>query len=123
MKENVHTIELSCQGLFDSSEANCIDCGRKYEQFRMDVVLPHSQWKLIHPEVDGLLCAQCIVNRVSKIDGAIVVHALIEFLPPKKSKNVIWDEQPKFSETYTLSQSDAKYRKDTTYKKPENTTP
>jgi hypothetical protein len=61
--------------------AKCMDCGKDYNEFGMDVVLPDSQWVLINPKKDGLLCAQCIVDRVSRIDGSIVVHAIIEFKP------------------------------------------
>lgn len=61
--------------------ANCLDCGMPYSHFGMDMVLPHSQWIFIHPDKYGLLCAQCIINRVSKIKGATVVHAIIEIQP------------------------------------------
>ena len=62
-------------------EVICLDCGKPYEDFKMDMVLPHSQWRLIHPDERGVLCANCIVNRASKIKGAIVIHAIIEFVP------------------------------------------
>jgi hypothetical protein len=67
---------------YGSSSAKCFDCGKPYGEFNMDMVLPHGQWKLIAPiDGDGLLCAQCIINRASKLPGAIVVHAIIEFYP------------------------------------------
>jgi hypothetical protein len=62
-------------------KANCMDCDKPYEEFGMDIFVPHSQWVLINPDIDGLLCAQCIINRVSKIGGATVIHAIIEFHP------------------------------------------
>lgn len=59
--------------------AVCLDCKKPYEKFGLDIVLPHSQWLKINPEKDGLLCAQCIINRASKLKGIIVMHAIMEF--------------------------------------------
>lgn len=65
-------------------EPNCLDCGKPYSEFGMDVLLPRSQWLDIHPDENGLLCAQCIVNRVSKLPGSIGIHAVIEIAPQQK---------------------------------------
>lgn len=59
-------------------EAKCLDCGKPYGDFGLDMLLPNEQWILIHPEKDGLLCACCIVKRASKLPTAIVVKAIIE---------------------------------------------
>lgn len=64
----------------------CLDCGRPYSEFGMDTHLPHSQWSLIHPDINGVICAQCIINRASKIPGATVAHILIELTPHPYSR-------------------------------------
>ena len=62
------------------SKAKCLDCGKPYEDFGLDLTLPDEQWLLIHPEgFNGLLCANCVVWRASKLPTAIVVRATIEF--------------------------------------------
>lgn len=72
----------------NNNDARCLDCGKGYKSFGVDIVLPRSQWLLIHPDDNGLLCAQCIVNRIAKIDTAIVVHANVEFDSKNKYKNL-----------------------------------
>ena len=59
----------------------CLDCGLLYRDFPLDVNLPRGQWLEIHPGEDGVLCAQCIVQRASKIPGATVAHMVIEIAP------------------------------------------
>lgn len=66
-------------------DAICMDCGLDYDKFPLDVILPRSQWLEIHPADGGLLCAQCIVGRAAKINGATCIHAVIEIAP--RSKN------------------------------------
>jgi hypothetical protein len=56
----------------------CMDCGRRYDAFGLDVVLSKEQWKLIHPVEQGVLCAQCIVDRADRL-GAIRVDLSIAF--------------------------------------------
>ena len=56
----------------------CMDCQRRYDAFGLDVVLPKEQWKMIHPDEQGVLCTQCIVNRAEKM-GAIVAFMTIDF--------------------------------------------
>jgi hypothetical protein len=56
----------------------CMDCERRYDDFGLDVVLLKEQWKLIHPAEQGVLCAQCIVDRAEKL-GAIRVDLSIAF--------------------------------------------
>ena len=56
---------------------NCVDCGKPYEDFGLDMVLPDDQWLMVYPEKDGLLCASCIVKRAAKITDAISVRAVI----------------------------------------------
>ena len=50
----------------------CIDCGMEYADMGLDLVLPDQQWKIICPE-DGILCANCICKRASKVDGTVVL--------------------------------------------------
>ncbi len=57
----------------------CLDCGIPYSKLGLDLVLPDEQWLMIHPEGEGgILCANCIVKRAEKIEGATVVLAKIE---------------------------------------------
>lgn len=56
----------------------CLDCSKPYQEFGLDTVLSHEQWKLIHPEEIGVLCSQCIVNRAEKL-GAVIIKSTIEF--------------------------------------------
>ena len=82
----------------NNNDARCLDCGKGYKSFGVDIVLPRSQWLLIHPDDNGLLCAQCIVNRIAKIDTAIVVHAnvelrLLNFQRVSRKTTLFCDEQ------------------------------
>ena len=56
----------------------CLDCHLSYEEFGLDMTLPDNQWLMIHPEGNGLLCANCIVKRAEKLQGTIAVRAEIE---------------------------------------------
>jgi hypothetical protein len=60
-------------------EAKCLDCGKSYEEFGLDVSMPDEDWKLINPKKDGLLCANCIVKRASQIEGVIVIKMQLDF--------------------------------------------
>ena len=58
----------------------CMDCGRSYLSFRLDLILPNYQWRQITPQVGGLLCANCIMRRAAhKFDEAVAVRAYIDF--------------------------------------------
>lgn len=59
-------------------KAKCLDCDKPYEDFGLDMTLPDHQWLMIRPEKDGLLCANCIVKRASKLPKAIAVRAVID---------------------------------------------
>lgn len=59
----------------------CLDCGLPYSEFQLDLLLPRAQWLEIHPAEHGLLCAQCMVRRASRLPGASVIHAVIEISP------------------------------------------
>lgn len=67
------------------TEAKCLDCGLDYAAFPMDLLLPRWQWLLIHPDEGGLLCAQCIMTRASKLPGAVAVHAVIGMAPETRT--------------------------------------
>jgi hypothetical protein len=64
-----------------ATAAKCLDCGKPYSEFGLDMILPDDQWQRIHPEKDGLLCASCIVKRASQLPNAVVVSAVIECVP------------------------------------------
>lgn len=58
--------------------AACNDCGLHYEDFPIDVVLPDDEWAEICPE-GGVLCAQCIARRASRLrDVVAVIRARLE---------------------------------------------
>ena len=61
--------------------AICHDCGTPYGgPDWVDTVLPDEQWKLIFPEQDGLLCANCIIKRASRLDGIICTEMRLIFV-------------------------------------------
>lgn len=63
----------------DTTKAGCIDCGLLYDEFPIDTTLPDNQWLMIHPEGrGGLLCANCIVKRASRLLGIIAVRMIFE---------------------------------------------
>jgi hypothetical protein len=53
----------------------CLDCGRTYPH-GLDIILTRKQWTEINPEVDGVLCPSCIVNRAAKL-GFSSVYAYL----------------------------------------------
>ena len=63
-----------------SHVAECFDCGMAYgESDWVDTVLPNEQWDMIFPEHDGLLCANCIIKRASKLTGIIIAKTTLIF--------------------------------------------
>lgn len=60
-------------------EPTCLDCGLPYSEFFLDVTLPDGQWAMVHPDVNGLLCANCIVRRAAGLPGVIAIRATIDF--------------------------------------------
>ena len=62
------------------TRAECMDCRKPYNEFGLDMTLPNDQWEAIHPEKNGLLCANCIVKRASGLQNVIAIRAVIETL-------------------------------------------
>ncbi len=60
--------------------AACLDCGIDYSEFGVDLTLPDDQWKLIHPGVNGLLCATCIARRAAKLRGIIALRCHLDIV-------------------------------------------
>jgi hypothetical protein len=58
---------------------SCMDCGLPYSMFSVDSTLPDEQWRMIHDSEGGLLCAQCMVERASKLPGVVAVRMRIDF--------------------------------------------
>ena len=59
--------------------AKCDDCGMLYgEDDWVDTVMPHFQWKIISPE-NGILCANCIVKRASKLENIRILKTELIF--------------------------------------------
>lgn len=57
----------------------CLDCGTPYQSFPLDSTLPNDQWRMIHDSEGGILCANCMVERASKLPGAVAIRMQIEF--------------------------------------------
>lgn len=61
-------------------KVSCYDCGLPYDDDNwIDTVLPNKQWETIFPEGKGLLCANCIIKRASKLDGIIIAKMILVF--------------------------------------------
>lgn len=56
--------------------AACLDCGKPYESFPIDTVLSDEEWRAIHPDEKGVLCANCIVARAAAHVPGIVITRL-----------------------------------------------
>lgn len=68
--------------------ANCEDCGLPYQEFGIDATLSNKQWLIIHPEgSEGLLCANCIMQRASSVPGMIVARIKLEIVRKNESRN------------------------------------
>ncbi len=59
----------------------CEDCGLPYTEFYLDTTIPNSEWDAI--DGSGVLCANCIVKRASKLPGVIAARMTFEFVPVK----------------------------------------
>ena len=69
----------------------CRDCGLKYEEHGLDIVLPLAQWMSIcevgeddYDKRDIILCGRCIAIRAKKVPGCTVIHAVLEIALPRK---------------------------------------
>lgn len=61
----------------------CKDCDLPYQKFGIDTNLPDNQWLAIHPEGrGGLLCANCIAKRASRLPGIISAWMILEICSP-----------------------------------------
>lgn len=65
---------------------SCMDCKMPYSKFPLDMLFPRGQWLAINPKDGGLLCANCMVKRASKLKGAVVVHAVVEIINKDTTK-------------------------------------
>lgn len=62
--------------------SDCLDCGMPYGgDDWLDCVLPRWQWLEINPDDGGILCANCMVKRASKLPGVVGFHAVIGISP------------------------------------------
>lgn len=56
----------------------CLDCGGDYaELMACDLVIPREQWLAINPDDGGVLCANCMIRRASRLLGAINITGRI----------------------------------------------
>jgi len=57
-----------------------MDCGADYDTaMAMSLLIPKSQWLRINPADGGLLCANCMLRRAAKLDGAVNITGVITF--------------------------------------------
>lgn len=65
----------------------CMDCGLPYASFGIDTTLPDDQWLMINRKggFNGLLCANCMVRRASKLPGIIAARMTLEFAEKKET--------------------------------------
>jgi hypothetical protein len=77
--EQMHKVYLWAEQVAQESiAANCFDCGLPYEDFPMDTLLPDDLWARIAPvDGEGLLCANCIVARLSKLEPSPIIVELV----------------------------------------------
>lgn len=61
------------------AKAKCYYCRRPYEKFGVDFVFTAEQWKLVHPEIDGVVCGSCIAKRVATLEGVVRIKSVLEF--------------------------------------------
>jgi len=70
-------------------QAQCYDCGMKYENFQ-DMIVPHDIWEKISPtywQCTGLLCPTCMANRLEYIgEWYENVFFLLKYKDPWLSK-------------------------------------
>jgi len=65
---------------FSRHDVRCLDCGLAYGgDDWLDTSLSNEQWRLIHPAEGGILCANCIVRRASRLPRVIRMVTRIEF--------------------------------------------
>lgn len=60
----------------------CVDCHLRYEAdgWPVDLILPLQQWNMIAPQNgSGILCANCMLVRLSKIPDTVCVFARAAF--------------------------------------------
>lgn len=61
---------------------DCEDCELQYLKFGIDTTLSNDQWLMIHPEgQEGILCANCMVKRASRLPGIIAARMVLEIKP------------------------------------------
>lgn len=60
-------------------DVRCMDCGALYRDFPLDTTLPDEQWRQIHPNDGGVLCASCMVKRGAMLPRVIALRARFEF--------------------------------------------
>lgn len=59
--------------------AKCMDCGKDYKDFGLDVYMNDFDWSKINPNKNGLLCANCIIKRAAKLAGVIVIKMELDY--------------------------------------------
>jgi len=64
----------------EDNKLRCFGCGKPYDEFPLDVVLPDEQWELVSGRTDGsgVLCANCILERAAKLPGITVAMMVLE---------------------------------------------
>lgn len=62
-----------------AKKITCLDCKIDYDLVPMSLNIPREQWLLIHPDDGGVLCANCMIIRASKLPHVINITGNITF--------------------------------------------
>lgn len=66
-------------GSAKSDPAGCMDCGKRYDDFKLDTLFSREDWLAINPQSVGLLCANCMVKRAAELPRVVSVRARIQY--------------------------------------------
>lgn len=61
-----------------SNPAFCLDCNKSYSTFGLDIIFERSEWLKIHPDENGVICANCIAVRAGKLKDVICIKAILD---------------------------------------------
>lgn len=72
-----HNPNNDVQAAIEYKDVKCEDCGMQYGLSDwIDTTLPNAQWNILSPDT-GILCANCIIKRASKLDGIITSRMIL----------------------------------------------
>jgi len=77
--ERINALAESLRAIASDCNVVCMDCGIPYGTLSLDFAMPHEQWELVSGRTDGsgILCANCMLKRASKIPGVTVAKIVL----------------------------------------------